>query len=101
MIDGRAGETINEYNASHQVTTQTDPASHKLKFEYEPFHTKITNNTTGSVTDEHYNSNNEPYSITRGFGTSSETTDTFTYDTANWSSPASVDTVDYTMVASV
>jgi RHS repeat-associated protein len=83
MIDGRKDETINEYNGAHQVTSQTDPAGHKLKFEYEAFHTKITNNTTGSVTDEHFTSNNEPFSITRGFGTSSASTETFTYDAAN------------------
>jgi RHS repeat-associated protein len=83
MVDGRKGETTNEYNGSHQVTSQTDPAGHKLKFEYEAFHTKITNNTTGSVTDEHFTSNDEPFSITRGFGTSSASTETFTYDTAN------------------
>ncbi len=83
MVDGRAGETTNEYNASHQLTSQTDPAGHKLKFEYEAFHTKITNNTTGSVTDERFTSNNEPYSITRGFGTASASTETFTYDAEN------------------
>ncbi len=83
MIDGRKGETTNEYNAAHQLTSQTDPAGHKLKFEYEPFHTKITNNTTGAVTDEHFTSNNEPYAITRGFGTASASTETFTYDAEN------------------
>jgi RHS repeat-associated protein len=80
MIDGRKGETTNEYNAAHQLTSQTDPAGHKLKFEYEPFHTKITSNTTGAVTDEHFTSNNKPYSITHGFGTSSASTETLTYD---------------------
>ncbi len=83
MIDGRKGETTNEYNSAHQLTSQTDPAGHKLKFEYEPFHTKITDNTTGAVTDEHFTSNDEPFSITHGFGTASATTTTFTYDAAN------------------
>ncbi len=83
MIDGKAGETINEYNASHQITTQTDPAGHKLKFEYEPLQTTITNNTTGSVTVERFTSNDEPYSITRGHGTSSATTETLEYDADN------------------
>jgi RHS repeat-associated protein len=81
MTDGRAGKTTNEYDEAHRVKTQTDPAEHKLTFEYEPFHTKITNNTTGSVTDEHFTSNNLPFSITHGFGTASATTETFTYDT--------------------
>ena len=82
MIDGRSGETVNEYNGSHQVTSQTDPAGRKLKFEYEAFHTKITNNGTGSVTDEWSNSDGEPTQITRGFGTGSASTETFSYDAA-------------------
>ena len=80
IIDGRSGKTINEYNSSHQVTKQEDPAGHKLKFEYEAFHTTITNENTGSVTSEYFTSNDEPASITRGAGTSSETTETFTYN---------------------
>jgi RHS repeat-associated protein len=80
MTDGRGGKTINEYNGSHQVTLQKDPAGHELSFEYEAFHTKITNKTTGSVTDEHFTSSDEPFSITRGFGTSSAATESFTYN---------------------
>jgi RHS repeat-associated protein len=83
ITDGRGGKTTNEYDETHRVKTQTDPAEHKLTFEYEPFRTKITNNTTGSITDEHFTSNNEPVSITRGFGTSSASTETFAYDAAN------------------
>ncbi len=83
FTDGRGGKTSNEYDGSHRVTSQTDPSERTLTFEYEPFHTKITNHSTGSVTDEHYTSSNEPYSITRGFGTASATTSTFTYDAAN------------------
>jgi RHS repeat-associated protein len=82
MIDGRGGETSNEYNAFHQLTAQNDPAGHKLKFEYEAFHTVITNNTTGSVTSEWFNSFDEPTSITHGFGTESANTDTLSYDTS-------------------
>ena len=80
MTDGRGGKTVNEYNGSHQVTKQEDPAGHKLKFEYEPFHTKITNEITSSVTSEYFTSNDEPSSLTRGFGTSSATTESFTYN---------------------
>jgi RHS repeat-associated protein len=80
MTDGRGGKTVNEYNGSHQAIKQTDPAGHELGFEYEAFHTKITNKTTGSVTDEHFTSNDEPVSITRGFGTSSASTESFTYN---------------------
>jgi YD repeat-containing protein len=80
MTDGRAGKTTNEYNGSFQLTKQTDPAGRKLSFEYAGFHTKITNNTTGSVTDDWFTSNDEPYSITRGFGTASATTETLGYN---------------------
>ena len=80
MLDGREGKTTNEYNGSHQVTKQKDPAGHTLKFEYEPFHTKITNETTSSVTNEYFTSNDEPSSITRGYGTTSATTESFTYN---------------------
>jgi RHS repeat-associated protein len=80
MVDGRSGKTINEYDESNQVTKQEDPAGHKLKFEYETFQTKITNENTGSVTDEYFTSNDEPSSITRGYGTASATTESFTYN---------------------
>jgi RHS repeat-associated protein len=83
LTDGRGGKTVNEYNGAHQVTSQKDPAEHTLTFEYEPFHTKITNATTGSVTDERFDSNDLPFLITRGYGTASATTETFTYDTSN------------------
>jgi RHS repeat-associated protein len=82
LLDGREGKTVNEYNASHQVTLQKDPAGRELGFEYEAFHTKITNKTTGSVTDERFTSNDEPFAVTRGFGTTSATTQSFTYNAA-------------------
>jgi RHS repeat-associated protein len=80
LIDGREGKTSNEYNGSHQVIKQKDPAGHTLNFEYGTFHTKITNETTGSVTNEYFTSNAEPSSITRGYGTTSATTESFTYN---------------------
>jgi YD repeat-containing protein len=79
MTDGRGGKTINEYSGG-QVVSQTDPAKRTLHFEYEPFQTKIKNESSGSVTDERFTSNNEPSSITRGYGTASATTESFTYD---------------------
>ena len=84
LTDGRGGKTINEYNGSHQVTLQKDPAGRELSFEYEAFHTKITNKTTGNVTDEHFTSNDEPFSITRGFGTTSATTESFAYNAGGY-----------------
>ena len=80
MTDGRGGKTINEYNSSHQVVSQTDPAERTLKFEYEPFHTTITNETTGRVTEESFTSAYEPGSITRGAGTENATTEEFIYN---------------------
>ena len=60
---------------------QTDRSGgSELKFEYGSFHTKITNETTGAVKDEWFTSWHEPFSITRGFGTASASTTTFSYN---------------------
>ncbi|HEX7244806.1 MAG TPA: RHS repeat-associated core domain-containing protein [Solirubrobacterales bacterium] len=82
VTDGRGGKTINEYDGSSRVVSQTDPAGRTLTFEYVPFHTTITNEATGSVTDEWFTSNNEPFSIIRGYETADATTETFTYNEA-------------------
>jgi len=82
MTDGREGKTVNEYDASSRVKSQIDPGGHTLAFEYNGFHTKITNKATGAVTDEWFTSKNQPYSITHGYGTVSATTETFSYDSA-------------------
>jgi YD repeat-containing protein len=82
MTDGREGKTTNEYDASHRVKSQTDPGGHTTTFEYAAFHTKVTNKATGAVTDLWFTSNNQPYSVTRGYGTASATTETFTYNSA-------------------
>ncbi len=82
MTDGREGKTTNEYDTSSRVKSQTDPGGHTLSFEYAAFHTKVTNKATGAVTDQWFTSNNQPFSITSGFGTASATTETFTYDAA-------------------
>ncbi len=83
MTDGRGGKIINEYNGAHQVVSQEDPAEHTSSFEYEPFETTITNKATGAVTVERFDSNDLPFSITRGYGTASETTETFAYNSQN------------------
>jgi RHS repeat-associated protein len=82
FTDGRGGKTTNEYDSSNRVIAQTDPMERKTTFAYEGFHTTITNKATGAVTDEWFNSNNQPMSITRGYGTASATTETFTYTAA-------------------
>jgi RHS repeat-associated protein len=82
MIDGRSGKTLNEYNSAHQVISQKDPLGHALKWEYEGFQTKITNEATGSVTADDFNSAYGLAAVVHGFGTSSETTERFTYNAA-------------------
>jgi RHS repeat-associated protein len=82
FTDGRGGKTTNEYDSSSRVISQTDPMERKATWEYAPFHTTITDKATGAVTDEWFNSNNQPYSITRGFGTAAATTESFTYTAA-------------------
>jgi RHS repeat-associated protein len=84
MVDGRGGKTTNEYDGYHRVIKQTDPAGHKLHFEYEPLQTKITNESTSSVTLESYNIDGLMSSINRGYGTASATTESFTYNEANY-----------------
>ncbi len=83
MTDGRGGKIVNEYNGAHQVVSQEDPAEHTSSFEYEPFETTITNKATGAVTVERFDSNDLPFSISRGYGTASETTETFAYNSQN------------------
>jgi RHS repeat-associated protein len=82
VTNGRGGKTTNEYDSSNRVTSQTDPAGRTLTFKYEAFHTTITNKATGAVTDEWFTSDNEPYSITHGYGTASAITETFAYNEA-------------------
>ncbi|HEU5254111.1 MAG TPA: RHS repeat-associated core domain-containing protein [Solirubrobacterales bacterium] len=82
MIDGRGGETVNEYDEAGRVISQTDPAGRATSFEYGGFHTRMTNEATGAVTDFWFDSNNQPTSVTRGFGTEDAITDSFTYDDA-------------------
>jgi RHS repeat-associated protein len=82
MTDGRGGKTTNEYDSSSRVISQTDPAGRTLTWKYEAFHTTITNKATGAVTEEWFNSDNQPYSVTRGYGTASASTETFTYTAA-------------------
>jgi RHS repeat-associated protein len=83
ITDGRGGETVNEYDSSNRVVSQTDPAKRTLTFEYEAFHTKVTNKATGAISDEWFTSDNEPFKITSGFGTASATTRTFSYNDAS------------------
>ncbi len=80
MTDGRGGTTTNEYDSSNRVISQTDPSNRVLSFEYGTNTTTITNKTTGSVTKEIFTAGHEPESVTRGYGTSSATTETSAYN---------------------
>ena len=82
MVNGIGGETTNTYNGSSQVTAQKEPSGATLKWEYEPFKTTITNESTSSVTLEEYTSADELTAITHGYGTEHATTETFTYNEA-------------------
>jgi len=82
MIDGRGGETTNEYDSANRVISQADPAKRTLNFEYDAFHTRIANKATGAISDLWFNSNNEPVVVTEGFGTASASTSTYAYNEA-------------------
>ncbi len=82
VTDGRGGKTNNEYDGSSRVVSQTGPAERTTTFEYASFHTVITDQATGSVTDERFTSNHEPFSITHGYGTPEASTETFSYNAA-------------------
>jgi RHS repeat-associated protein len=82
MRDGRGGVTRIEYDSANRVISQTDPAERTLSFEYEPSRTKITNQATGAVTDEHFSADNEPVLVTHGYGTADASTQESTYDNA-------------------
>lgn len=82
IIDGRGGETTNEYDGSNRVISQVDPAGRTMAFAYDGFHTRVTNEATGAIADLWFNSDNEPFSITHGFGTEYATAETFSYDEA-------------------
>jgi RHS repeat-associated protein len=80
VTDGRGGKTTNEYDGEDRVVLQTDPAERTLSLEYDSFHTRIVNEATGAVTDQWFTSDNEPFSVTRGYGTEEATTEAFAYD---------------------
>ena len=81
VVDGRGGETQNEYDGSGRVISQADPGGHTSSLEYSAFHTRITNEATGTVTDEWFNSYNQPFSVTNGYGAPEASTRAFDYNT--------------------
>ena len=82
VTDGRGGKATNEYNSANEVVSQTDPMKRVTTFEYTPFRTLTKNHSTGAETVEYIASSGLPVAITRGYGTSSATTESKTYDSA-------------------
>ncbi|HEV7528060.1 MAG TPA: RHS repeat-associated core domain-containing protein [Solirubrobacteraceae bacterium] len=82
LVDGRGGKTNYEYSSAHQVVKQTDPIGRATTFEYGPFRTQIRNQATGAEAVQYFTSADLPCAVTRGYGTSSATTESKTYDTA-------------------
>jgi RHS repeat-associated protein len=80
LIDGRSGKSTFEYNANHQVIKESDPLSRGTKFEYKTFQTLTTNEATGAVSADSIASTGLASAVTKGYGTSSATTESMTYD---------------------
>ncbi len=83
LTDGRSGKSTIEYNSSNQVVSQTDPMKRITSYEYTAFHTKTTNHATGGVKMQYFTSNGMGTSLTNGYGTSSATTETSDYNSAD------------------
>ena len=83
LTDGRSGKSTIEYNSSNQVVSQTDPLKRITSYEYTAFHTKATNHATGDVKMQYFTSNGVGTSLTNGYGTSSATTETTDYNSAD------------------
>jgi RHS repeat-associated protein len=79
MSDGRSGKTKYEY-ASGKLSAKTDPLGRKTTYEYFSGHTSIKNEATKAVTLQYFTSRGEPAKIVHGYGTSSSTTESFTYN---------------------
>ncbi len=81
--DGRGHTTTTEYNGSYRVIAQTDPLERKYKWEY--LETATGSETTitepsGAKTVEVFNSEGQLTSVTRASGTSIATTTLYEYD---------------------
>jgi RHS repeat-associated protein len=77
VTDGRGGETVNEYDASRRVVSQTDPLKRKTTWAYEAGDTRVSAPT--SVTDVQF-AGNLPTQITRAYGTESAASTKYEYD---------------------
>ena len=83
LTDGRGGKSTIEYNSSNKVVSRTDPMKRITSYEYKGFHTKTTNHATGDVKMQYFTSDGVGTSLTNGYGTSSATTETSVYNSAD------------------
>jgi RHS repeat-associated protein len=74
------GETKNSYDEESRVVSQIEPSGATIKWEYEPFVTKVTEEATGAVTLLEYTSEYQLAAVTRGYGTEHATREEFTYN---------------------
>jgi RHS repeat-associated protein len=80
ITDGRGGETLNEYDGSGRVVSQSDRLKHKTTWTYTSNDTRVTDPT--SVTDVQF-AENLPTQITRAYGTASAASTKYGYDAAD------------------
>lgn len=78
MTDADNNQTTITYTDG-KVSSQTDPMGRITSWSYAPGETDISL-PGGSVTRELFDANGDPISITRGFGSSSQTTQAWTYN---------------------
>ena len=79
ITDPKGGVVTNTYDASNRVISQSDQLGRITTLAY-ALGITTTTDPAGHVTQELYNSFNQRTSLTRGFGSSSAATWTFTYD---------------------
>lgn len=81
MTNGNGGTTTNVYDASNRIVSQTDPMNRTTTWSYSGLTTTITD-SRGSVRSETFDASGNLLSLTKGVGTSSPATSTYTYDGA-------------------
>jgi RHS repeat-associated protein len=79
VTDPRGGVITNTYDSSNRVISQSDQLGRTTNFSY-AFGVTTTTDPKGNVVQEQYNEFSQRTSLTRGYGTSSAATWTFTYD---------------------
>jgi RHS repeat-associated protein len=82
IVDGRGKATTYKYSGAHRVKSKTDPMGHTIAYEYGGTFTKITNEATKAVTVKYLTSSGQLVEAVHGSGTTSATTEGFTYDTS-------------------